>query len=395
MVGCRKRFVVLVGGACGVVFIPFPLDRKVDVPTMTALERARELDGPAHDKSCLQCFDFWVAAYAGGKSWDAYVSEQRDVPVAIEEAKQAQLVFKDPSKRTFVPEDVAVEETLELILDRSVVVYTDAQVRALAGNRRTMPAPERLAGCVTVTAPKETGDGEETLYCFADPGRPRKGKLRSRVVVSRSKTVFAGSSQCRPTQGKEQFQRYCVDAKLRAAVDALRSKRLTTLDAFIAKNFLARSGANNAGQSKGNATTGAASNSSEDVVCSGSEPSAASDVEDNASLSVGLDAENTEDDADAADGGGKVSAYHGDEATAGANRVVDASKVPMLRTPPTDCHASDAGRSKASSDSRLDCFSPGDVLLDLRVREFVWGRRERVSVAGRSRVMVSGGCGDG
>ena len=72
----------------------------------------------------------------------------------MEEAKQARLVFTDPSKRTFVPEDVAVEETLELILDRTVAVYTETQVRALAGNRKSMPAPERLAGSVTVTAPK-------------------------------------------------------------------------------------------------------------------------------------------------------------------------------------------------------------------------------------------------
>ena len=71
----------------------------MDVPTRSALERAKELHGPCHDKTCLQCFEFWLAAYAGGKAWSTYVSEQEDVPAAKEEAKQAELVLKDPSKR--------------------------------------------------------------------------------------------------------------------------------------------------------------------------------------------------------------------------------------------------------------------------------------------------------
>jgi hypothetical protein len=166
-----------------------------------------------------------------------------------------------------VPEDVVVEETLELILDRSVAVYTEAQVRSLVGNRRSMPAPERLSGCVTVTAPKETGDGEETLCCFADPGRPRQGKLRSRVVVTRAKTVFAGSSQCRPQQGEEQFQRLCEGTKLRGAVDAVRSKRLTTLEAFIEKNFQTRPGSKPKGK-KQRSPKSAGSSSVSSSVCS-------------------------------------------------------------------------------------------------------------------------------
>ena len=142
--------------------------------------------------ACLRCFLWWTAYISPLLTWPAFADKWNKDPIYKAKIINGEKALVDGSAPTYRRSSCQMHDGSFTHVGRSWIILNKKEMETESG--KAYLKKEQYSG-VQMTAPKESGDGDEAVWAFPDPQAPFRRLTDFRQRGEDSVTLVQGASQ--------------------------------------------------------------------------------------------------------------------------------------------------------------------------------------------------------
>ena len=142
--------------------------------------------------ACLRCFVWWTAYISPLLNWAAFCDKWKRDPIYKAQIVRGEQALVDGSAPTYRRSSCQMHDGNFTHVGRSWIILNKKEMESESG--KTYLKKEQYSG-VQMSAPKESGDGDEAVWAFPDPQAPFRRMTDFRQRGEDSVTLVQGASQ--------------------------------------------------------------------------------------------------------------------------------------------------------------------------------------------------------